>query len=614
MTKRRCGVIVVSCLTQRSVGRDMFSDIAQHWARECIEALAQRDLISGYPNGTFRPLGVVTRAEFAALMPKVFPQLSVKQAAVSFRDVPVQHWASKAIEWVSARALFSGYADGRFRPGQTISRAQAIVVLMAGLEASQGVDAVVAQPLDLTEDYFSDVADIPAYAQEAIAAALERQLLERLSEPRALLPNQAIARGEVAALLCRALAIPPAELILEYPALAAAKDRAAIFQQFLQQEEGFDSQKLAFLDRGVKRSPYQSAISQYPQRLRSATGIQPPLKDAVAYPPKGDIFFVNEGGLAFLSSDILSGCVCLKAVQKGQLQTRWLGKDALGDRQMWSATKFIPLLNVAARANMNAPVTPIDRYRIRAAGSTGGYPFSDLAAGILTYDNRIATSNSLAAMFKHFETPAHLEKWTQQLTGNQSLSFQGRYGEVPFIEFPELWNPQTQQAVLKAPGEKHAGQNLLSTYDLTRLLSMAAWHWQLPSADQIPGIQGHSLDSIIQVMGLDTARYVDGALETLGLTDWVQMPVIISKSGFGRSEERDRTELTYCALVQFSLPRQITGEVAPDPTASHQQYSLCLTLIAAKRTGDANQEARYVDALMAAEVTEIIRRAVTNAL
>lgn len=592
----------------------MFSDIAQHWAHHCIRALAQRDLIGGYPNGTFRPQGVVTRAEFAALMPKVFPQLSVRQAARSFRDVPSQHWASQAIGWVSTRALFSGYEDGRFRPGQPISRAQAVVVLMAGLAAAEGVDAAIAQPPNLLGDYFSDVAEIPAYAREPIAAALERQLLEQLSEPRPLLPNQAITRAEVATLLCRALAIPPTELAGDYPQLAAA-NRTAVFQRFLQQEQGFDAEKLAFLDRGVERSPYQSAISQYPLRLRSAADIQPPLKKMALYPPKGDIFFVNEAGLEFLSPDILSGCVCLAAVQKGQLHARWLGRDALGDRQMWSATKFIPLLNVAAQANTSAPLTPIDRYRIRAAGSTGrGYPFSDLAAGIFTYDNRIATSNSLAVMFKHFETPARLEKWTQQLTGSQTLSFQGRYGEVPFIEFPELWNPQTQQVVLKASGEKHSGQNLLSTYDLTRLLSMAAWHWHLPRAAKIPGIQGHSLDRIIQVMGLDTARYVDVALETLGLTEWAQRPVIISKSGFGRSEQRDRTELTYSALVQLSLPRQITGERVPDPTASHQQYSLCFTLIAAKGIGDADQEARDVDALMAAEVTEIIRRAVTNSL
>ena len=593
----------------------MFSDIAQHWAHPCIRALAERSLISGYPNGTFRPLGVVTRAEFAALMPKVFPQLSIRQPAVSFSDVPDQYWASQAIGWVSARALFSGYEDGRFRPGQTLSRAQTIVVLMAGLERAEGVDAAIAQPLGLVKQYFSDAAQIPPYAQPAVAAALKRQLLERLDEPRSLQPNQAITRGEVAALLCRALAIQPTMFAHDYRQLEAAKDRPAVLQQYLKQEAGLDAQKLAFLDRGIERSPYQSATFQYPLRLRASFGVQPTLKQSAPYPLTGNIFFVNEAGLEFFSPDILSGCVCLSTVQDGRLQARWLGREALEDRQMWSATKFIPLLNVAARANTVAPLIPIDRYRIRAAGSASkGYPFSDLAAGIMTYDNRIATSNSLAAMFKHFETPARLEQWTQQLTGSQSLSFRGRYGEVPFIEFPELWHPQTQQVVLPAVGEKHSGQNLLSTYDLTRLLSMAAWHWQLPNGAKIPGIQGHSLDRIIQTMGLDSARYVDAALETLGLTAWAQQPVILSKSGFGRSDQRDRTELTYSALVQFDLPRQFVGEPAPDPTASHQRYSLCFTLIAAKGTGDADQEARDVDALMAAEVTEIIRRAVTNTL
>ncbi|MEL7227079.1 MAG: hypothetical protein AAGL17_20165, partial [Cyanobacteria bacterium J06576_12] len=106
------------------------------------------------------------------------------------------------------------------------------------------------------------------------------------------------------------------------------------------------------------------------------------------------------------------------------------------------------------------------------------------------------------------------------------------------------------------------------------------------------------------------ARYVDIALDTLGLSGDVKAPVILSKSGFGRSDERDRTELTYSALVQFALPRP----GASDPTASHQNYSFGLTLIAAEQTGDGNQEARFVDALMAAEVTEVVKRVVTGQL
>ncbi len=592
----------------------MFSDIALHWASECILALAQRGLISGYPNGAFRPDGVVTRAEFAALMPKLFSQISERQAPAVFRDVPAEHWASEAIAWASGRALFSGYEDSSFRPGQTISRVQVITVLTVGIEAAQGVDAIAAQIPDLTAQAFSDIDQIPAYAREAVASALDRKLLEPLSEPRPLRPNQAITRGEVAALLCRLLSVPSKELIRSYPELEQAQNRQATFQSLHRQEAGFNAEKLAFLDRGIQRSPFRNKLSQYAPQLQSvpqlSAAVATPLTKPVAYPSRGDLLFPTEGALDFLSSDILSACVCLSTLQKGELQTRWLGKDALSDRQLWSATKFVPLLNVTARANTAAPAVEIDRCQVRAVGTQNGYSFDDLAKGIVTYDNRIATSNSLVAMFKHFETPARLEEWTRQLTGNGQLSFQGRYGEAPFIEFPQLWDPKTRQVLLQAAGEKHQGQNLVSTYDLTRLLTMAGWHWHLPQSAVIPGIQGHSLSSFIQAMGADTARYVDVALDTLGLTGYVRSPVIISKSGFGRSDQRDRTELTYSALVQFSLPRQ----GAPDPTATHQQYSLSFTLIAAKATGDANQEARYVDALMAAEVTEILRRTITNQL
>ena len=611
----------------------MFSDIANHWASGCIVALAKRSIISGYPNGTFRPKAVVSRAEFAALMPNVFPDLSDQRAAIPFRDVPVEHWAHEVVAQATERGLFNGYEDQTFRPRRSLSRAQAITVLMIGLQATQGAGAVLfpvdesSAPTDPVTGQFSDAAEIPDYAREAIASALSQNLLETLSEPRLLHPNQAITRGEIAAVLCRALDIPATELVRDYPGLSAAKDTAAIFQQFLHQEKGFDESKLAFLDSGVRRSPYRDGISKYALRLQVPEGVVTVLKNVAAYPDTGNLFFVNEEGLEFLSPNILSGCVCIATEQKGELKGRWLGRDALSDRQLWSSTKFVPLLNVAARANAISPSTDISQCRVRNAGSTGrlsGFPFQDLAEGIMTYDNRISSSNSLAVMFKNFETPARLEKWTQQLTGNQSLSFQGRYGEVPFIQFPELFDPLLKKALLKSPKATHSGQNLMSTYDLTRLITMLCWHWRLPAQSRIPNMQTKSLASIIRAMGTDTARYVDVALKTLGLTEMVRSPVIISKSGFGRSDQRDRTELTYCAIAQFSLPRQISGSDtsqnassnigAPDPTAAYQNYSVGLTLIAAQDVGDANEEARYVDALMAASVTEIIRRLVVNAL
>ncbi len=65
----------------------------------------------------------------------VFPDLSAEQPAAQFTDVKAEYWASGAISWASERGLFSGYPNGTFRPGQTISRAQAMLVLMAGFSS-----------------------------------------------------------------------------------------------------------------------------------------------------------------------------------------------------------------------------------------------------------------------------------------------------------------------------------------------------------------------------------------------------------------------------------------------------------------------------------------------
>ncbi|MEL6471748.1 MAG: S-layer homology domain-containing protein [Cyanobacteria bacterium J06623_4] len=596
----------------------MFSDIARHWARESIVALAKRSLISGYPNGTFRPSAVVSRAEYAALMMRAFPDLEAKQPAVAFEDVLPEYWAYEAIDWATSRGLFSGDENGRFLPKQSISRAQAIVVLVAALSADQMSEAVsepeaatAAQQLTTQiNGTFVDAEDIPNYARDAVGSAIAQNVLVSLPEPRRFEPQRAMTRGDVAALLGQALRIPPEERLHKFPGLE--KPRKDLFKAFFAQEDGFNAEKLAFLDRGIRRSPYRNDVAKAAVRLQTPTAIPQPLSNAAAYPSRGELPVIDLGGLDFLSPNILSGCVCVGTVEGGQLKARWLGRDALTNRQMWSSTKFVPLLNLIDRANATAPLADMDRCRIRAAGSrdSRGHTFNELAAGIMTYDNRIATSNSLAAMFKHFNTPSGLEQWMQKLTGNRKLSFQGRYGEVPFLASPELWDTKTRQVLVTSPGKRHQGENLVSTYDLTRLMTMAGWHWRLPKRAIIPNAQGHSLDSVLRAMGVDTARYVDVALETLELSAVVQSPVILSKSGFGRSDQRDRTELTYCAMVQFSLPRP----GAWDPTASHQQYSFALTLIAAQRTGNAHQEARSVDALMTAEVTEIIRRLVTQQL
>jgi hypothetical protein len=84
--------------------------------------------------------------------------------------------------------------------------------------------------------------------------------------------------------------------------------------------------------------------------------------------------------------------------------------------------------------------------------------------------------------------------------------------------------------------------------------------------------------------------------------------VILSKLGFGRSGSRNRTELVYSALLQFVDKRAWAGGKPAVLT------SVAMTLLAAKGVGDADREARELDARMAAEVTEILRRLLSHEL
>ncbi|MGB6017271.1 MAG: S-layer homology domain-containing protein, partial [Nodosilinea sp.] len=74
-----------------------FTDVSSgYWAREFIATLAARNIIAGFPDGTFRPDEPVTRAQFAAMVRQAFNQSTVR-SATSFVDVPADYWAAAAI-------------------------------------------------------------------------------------------------------------------------------------------------------------------------------------------------------------------------------------------------------------------------------------------------------------------------------------------------------------------------------------------------------------------------------------------------------------------------------------------------------------------------------------
>ncbi|MBW4635428.1 MAG: DUF1565 domain-containing protein [Iphinoe sp. HA4291-MV1] len=173
-----------------------FSDMSGHWAAAFVKALYNRNLISRFPDGSFRPEAPITRAQYAALVAACFNP-TPKHPAPDFTDVPKDFWAYSAIKIAAQGGFVGGLSDRTFRPGQNVLRLQIIVSLVNGL-------ALKAADNNNLLGY-SDRNTIPNYARTAVATATQNKIVVNYPDPKQLQLNREATRGEVAAMLYQAL-------------------------------------------------------------------------------------------------------------------------------------------------------------------------------------------------------------------------------------------------------------------------------------------------------------------------------------------------------------------------------------------------------------------------
>lgn len=97
------------------------SDIENHWAAKPIQSLADRAVINGYPDGSFKPDQAVTRAELAKMIGKALNYQPVNGA--KFPDID-GHWAEPYINALGERKVMHSFNDGDFQPERAVNRAQ----------------------------------------------------------------------------------------------------------------------------------------------------------------------------------------------------------------------------------------------------------------------------------------------------------------------------------------------------------------------------------------------------------------------------------------------------------------------------------------------------------
>ena len=111
-----------------------FSDVpTTHWALTYINTLADKNIINGYNDGTFRPSGDITRAEFAKVVVLAAGLTVSTETTAAFSDVSTSDWSYPYIITAKKAGIIGGYEDGTFRPSAKVTRAEiGKMVVLAG--------------------------------------------------------------------------------------------------------------------------------------------------------------------------------------------------------------------------------------------------------------------------------------------------------------------------------------------------------------------------------------------------------------------------------------------------------------------------------------------------
>ena len=110
-----------------------FSDVSSSdWFNNAVSTMANAGILTGYPDGTFKPNAPITRAEFAAIAAR-FSDVAYN-GACSFTDVAKTHWAFDEISLAEHLGWITGYPDDTFRPSRNITRGEAMTLINRVLE------------------------------------------------------------------------------------------------------------------------------------------------------------------------------------------------------------------------------------------------------------------------------------------------------------------------------------------------------------------------------------------------------------------------------------------------------------------------------------------------
>ena len=176
-----------------------FKDVENHWAKETVNDMGSRKVLSGAGDALFAPDREITRAEFAAIVVK---GLGLKPGTGNnrFSDVKTSDGYVAYIETADAYGIISGYDSEHFGPTDLITREQAMAMIanamkITGLKVELNTDEV-----DRILAAFGDTNQSSIWSKESMAMCIKADIVSGKSALK-LAPKDNITRAEVAEII-----------------------------------------------------------------------------------------------------------------------------------------------------------------------------------------------------------------------------------------------------------------------------------------------------------------------------------------------------------------------------------------------------------------------------
>ena len=173
---------------------DQFSDVnTGDWYYNNVMRAVELGILSGYTDGTFKPMNNITRRDFAIMLAQSLGHDNDEKATSPFKDVADTDYGVSSIAYLYENEITVGDSNGNFNPDANITRQEAAIMLVKAFEAT-----------GTSSDLYADDAQIASWAKSFVYTAKAAGLMKG-DDHNEFNPTDRLTRAEAASAMVNAV-------------------------------------------------------------------------------------------------------------------------------------------------------------------------------------------------------------------------------------------------------------------------------------------------------------------------------------------------------------------------------------------------------------------------